>query len=703
MERRLSAILAADIVGYSAQMERDESGTFARVTERRRAVFEPEIARHQGRIFKLMGDGILAEFGSVVQAVECAVSIQTALEARNAAVPGDQAIRARIGINLGEVIVDGDDRYGEGVNIAARLEGLADPGGICVSEKVAREVEKKLAFGFQPMGAKRLKNIAETVEVYRVCIDRGAEALRQPIPKGVARWRLAAVGAAALLVMAAGMALWRSGPAVEGSPVLAVTPFAVNMPGLDPVPAGDQIATAVAKVLETSPALADVRTGPGAATADPLPTYVLEGSLAQGSPYPAFGFRLLDGVTGAPLWTGTREFEAAELKPERVAIGARLFSSLLGARGEILRLEAARLAPGAESVRAYHLRGLVAEMEATEAGRATAEVEWRKGLAEHPGSAQLRLDLALLAWRRAMDAPPEAAAQGVSAAWQLVTEAAALPGLTADDQWSLQYLRAILTPPMLGDFAAAEELARGVVAGMPHHPAVLADMATVLANAGRCETAIEWATKAVETEVNPPDWYRRALAWGYVCADRLDEALVIYQGLADPLHADHALALILQGKDAEARAMIAELERRDPTVAGRDLFTRGPGGRQPRAAGPTQSVSEFAEKKRNLGKPRAPVQVVDDTSKGRKVVAAKARRKQAALKGSPLDDASRDIAALETAPADPGVFEVVPDGVKLPAPAASHAPTEPAPLILRRVPVESLRRIVGVSPPVAAP
>ena len=130
MERRLSAILAADIVGYSAQMERDESGTFDRVTARRKDIFEPEIARHQGRIFKLMGDGILAEFGSVVQAVECAMSIQTALEDRNREVHEGQAILARIGINLGEVIVDGDDRYGEGVNIAARLEGLADPGGI---------------------------------------------------------------------------------------------------------------------------------------------------------------------------------------------------------------------------------------------------------------------------------------------------------------------------------------------------------------------------------------------------------------------------------------------------------------------------------------------------------------------------------------------------------------------------------------------
>jgi len=168
MERKLAVILVADIVGYSAQMERDEAGTFDRVTARRREIFEPAIARHQGRIFKLTGDGLLAEFGSAVQAVECAVALQAGLAERNQALPDAEPILARIGINLGEVIVDGDDRYGEGVNIAARLEQLAEPGGICVSEKVAREVEKKLAFGFEAMGAKKLKNIAEPVQAFRV-------------------------------------------------------------------------------------------------------------------------------------------------------------------------------------------------------------------------------------------------------------------------------------------------------------------------------------------------------------------------------------------------------------------------------------------------------------------------------------------------------------------------------------------------------
>lgn len=172
MERRLSAILAADVVGYSAMMEQDEAGTFDRLKVRRKELFEPEIEKHHGRIFKLMGDGLLAEFTSVVDAVECAVSLQRAMAERNARVAEDKHIVVRIGINLGEVIVEGEDRYGEGVNIASGLQQLAEPGGIFVSGKVSKEVEKKLAFGFEPMGEQHVKNIAEPVFVFRVMIDR---------------------------------------------------------------------------------------------------------------------------------------------------------------------------------------------------------------------------------------------------------------------------------------------------------------------------------------------------------------------------------------------------------------------------------------------------------------------------------------------------------------------------------------------------
>src|SRR5262244_2490541 len=132
-QRRLAAILAADVVGYSRLMAEDEAGTFDRLRARRKELFEPEVARHHGRIFKLMGDGLLAEFPSVVGAIECAIAVQRGMAERNHGVPPDQRIDLRMGLNLGDVIVEGDDRHGDDVNIAARLEAMAEPGAICVS------------------------------------------------------------------------------------------------------------------------------------------------------------------------------------------------------------------------------------------------------------------------------------------------------------------------------------------------------------------------------------------------------------------------------------------------------------------------------------------------------------------------------------------------------------------------------------------
>src|SRR5687767_11846225 len=136
MERRLAAIFAADVVGYSRLMEQDEAGTLAALKERRRTIVAPLVAQHHGRIIKVMGDGVLVEFASAVDAVACAVELQRRMAEANADQPSSRTITLRIGINLGDVIVEGSDLYGEGVNIAARLEALAEPGGICVSGTV---------------------------------------------------------------------------------------------------------------------------------------------------------------------------------------------------------------------------------------------------------------------------------------------------------------------------------------------------------------------------------------------------------------------------------------------------------------------------------------------------------------------------------------------------------------------------------------
>jgi len=173
-QRRLTTILAADVVGYSRLMEQDEAGTMSRLRARRHDVLMPLVAQGGGRVFKFMGDGVLIEFASVVNAVQCAVDLQKAMQAQNAGTPTHHHVLLRIGINLGDVIVEGSDLYGDGVNLAARLESIADPGGICVSGDVYRHVRSKLQLDFQDLGEQKVKNIAEPVHAYRVQADDAA-------------------------------------------------------------------------------------------------------------------------------------------------------------------------------------------------------------------------------------------------------------------------------------------------------------------------------------------------------------------------------------------------------------------------------------------------------------------------------------------------------------------------------------------------
>jgi adenylate cyclase len=169
--RKLAAVLALDVCGYSRLMEMDEEGTLGRLKAHRQEVLDPAIARHRGRIVKTTGDGLLAEFASPVEAVRCALGIQQSMRDRNAGFSASQRMDMRIGVNVGDVIADGDDLFGDGVNIAARLEGLAPPGGICISDRVRDDVRGKIELSLEDMGPQRLKNIERQVHVHSVLLD----------------------------------------------------------------------------------------------------------------------------------------------------------------------------------------------------------------------------------------------------------------------------------------------------------------------------------------------------------------------------------------------------------------------------------------------------------------------------------------------------------------------------------------------------
>ncbi|MEK6215985.1 MAG: adenylate/guanylate cyclase domain-containing protein, partial [Boseongicola sp.] len=204
MERRLAAVLAADMVGYSRLMEADETGTLARLRTHRSELIDPAIAKNQGNIIKTTGDGMLVEFQSVADAVKCAAEVQERMKRRNADVAEDRRIEFRIGINLGDINFQDDDIFGDGVNIAARLEGLAEIGGFCVTAAVYDQVSDRVETAFEDLGDKSLKNISRPIRVYRAVMDATA-------PKGAVGGESAASRAVV-------------------KPTIAVLPFA-NMSG----------------------------------------------------------------------------------------------------------------------------------------------------------------------------------------------------------------------------------------------------------------------------------------------------------------------------------------------------------------------------------------------------------------------------------------------------------------------------------------
>ena len=182
VQRRLAAILAADVTGYSRLMGASEEKTLAQLKGHRHNLVEPKISEHRGRIVNTTGDGMLVEFASVVDALRCAIEIQRGMVERNTKVPSAERIEFRVGINVGDIIIDGSDIYGDGVNVAARLEGLADPGGICVSSRVQEDTRGKLDIAFEDRGEQQLKNIAWPVRVYRVDLGGEAATARPVLP-----------------------------------------------------------------------------------------------------------------------------------------------------------------------------------------------------------------------------------------------------------------------------------------------------------------------------------------------------------------------------------------------------------------------------------------------------------------------------------------------------------------------------------------
>ncbi|MBI3709130.1 MAG: adenylate/guanylate cyclase domain-containing protein [Proteobacteria bacterium] len=354
LERKLTTILAADVVGYSRLTAADEEGTLTRLKALRRELIDPSIAVHHGRIVKTTGDGILIEFASVVDAVRSAIEVQRDMARSNAKIPPERRIEFRVGINLGDVVVEGDDLLGDGVNVAARLEGIAPAGGICISASAYDQVRDKIEAAFADMGEQRLKNIARPVRVFRVELNGATSRARSPASSRATRVAVIAVGVVALLLIGGGAWYLRGG--VASSPTITqvrqtttpkpaprlsivVLPFA-NLSG---DPQQEYFADGLTEDLTTDLSRISgsfvisrntaftFKGKPVSATdvgRDLGVRYVLEGSVRRSGNQVRVNAQLIDSESGAHLWADRFDYELRDVLVLQSIVTGRIARTL---------------------------------------------------------------------------------------------------------------------------------------------------------------------------------------------------------------------------------------------------------------------------------------------------------------------------------------------------------------------------------------
>ena len=429
--RRLAAILAADVAGYSRLMGADEEGTLAELKAIRRELSDPKVKEHRGRIVKTTGDGLLIEFASVVDTVRCAVEVQRAMAERNAAVPSEKRIELRMGINLGDIIRDGRDIFGDGVNVAARLEALAEPGGICVSRVVRDQVRDKLAFAFEDMGDQQVKNITRPIRVHRIRLfdKEGVSTIRA--------WDQAA----------------KLPLAMPGKPSVAVLPF-TNMSG-DPEQEflADGIAEDVITALSRYPSLFVIArnscfTYKGRAVdvkqvgRELGVRYVLEGSVRKAGNRIRVTAQLVEAESGKDVWAERYDRDLADIFAVQDEITDAVTVAVAPAIADAERQRAMRKAPESLDVWAAYQRGLWHLSKATPDDDAIAQDLFQQAIDLDPTFAGSYSALALVQLQSAAIYQKLDPAEAQRSAEALARRAVVLDGADAQARsclgWALQ-------------------------------------------------------------------------------------------------------------------------------------------------------------------------------------------------------------------------------------------------------------------------
>jgi TolB-like protein/class 3 adenylate cyclase/Flp pilus assembly protein TadD len=576
-ERKLLAILAADVVGYSRMMEADEAGTITRLNSVRAGIIDPAVARHHGRIVKLMGDGALVVFPSVVDAVTCAVETQHAMAAHNLPCPAEQRIVLRMGVNLGDVVLLDDDVYGDGVNVAARLEQLCEPGGLTISGTAYDHLQGKVDLDFQSMGEQQVKNLSRPIRVYRLgTAGRAARPSIRRMPRKAIVTGVAA-GLAAVLVLAAGW--WWTRPVaapVADKPSIAVLPFddysADAATGRLADGLTEDIVTDLARFPEFDviarnsteqykDKAVDVR---DVATALNV-RYVLEGSIQHQADRIRITAQLVDAGSGSHVWSQRWDRGDEDLFTVQSEI-AQQVTMTLGSGSQVIRQaerdRARRKAPGSLTAYEYYLLGDEKLVNPTPANLADCVDLMKKALALDPQLARAWItlfhayDVQVFSGTGTADSRKLAAEAAERAVALDPADAAAHMALGSSYGNTGDVVRA------KGEFDAAMRL-------WPGSADVLTTYASWAATFGDAKRGAELADQAIRLNPDHSPWAAGRFAYAYFAADRYEDALrALERAAPDNYPPDvwivHAGSLAMLGKVDEAKRWTSETLKRYP-------------------------------------------------------------------------------------------------------------------------------------------
>jgi adenylate cyclase len=573
MQRRLTTIMAADMVGYSRLIEADEVGTLERQKSHRRELIDPAFTQYRGRIVKEMGDGGLVEFPSVVDAVQCAVDIQRAMVERNAGLDEARRIRYRVGINLGDVVVENDDLFGDGVNVAARLEQMAEPGGICISGTTFDHLKSQVDVQYASLGEVRVKNIAQPVRAYRVLIDAADPAARKAANRPAGRyWRIGAVAAALVVVALAGIWWLRGQPPristvasetlvrPQASASIAVLPFENigNDPDQDYFVDGmtDDLITDLSKfsslfVIARNSVFAykDQNVEPSEIARALGVRYILNGSVRAAGGRIRINSRLIDTTSGGQIWAERFDREMGDIFALQDDVTGKIVSALAL---QLTPEEKGRLAaPGRETTpEAYdlYLRGVEALRrygpESIEAPESILQARsyFLKALTIDPDYARAH---AAMAYTYTASLTEKVDPESVPEALRYAEQALELDPTLPQGHFALAFVRF-----RQGQHEAALESARKAVESDPNYADGYATLALVLAFSGRgteAQTAIEQAMHLNPAYAAP---YVAVNGYALFAVGEYDEAIRLFRDCVsrDPAQTDcHAFLAASHG------------------------------------------------------------------------------------------------------------------------------------------------------------